>query len=75
MLDLAEKIIDLTGSSSKLRFMALPQDDPLQRKPCIELAKRELDWEPHVGIDDGLTKTIRYFENILNYDKQVFERA
>jgi UDP-glucuronate decarboxylase len=65
MLDLAEKIIDLTGSNSKLKFMALPQDDPMQRKPDIELAKRELNWEPTVGLDEGLKKTIQYFESTL----------
>jgi UDP-glucuronate decarboxylase len=65
MLDLAEKIIDLTGSNSKLKFMALPQDDPMQRKPDIELAKKELHWEPTVGLDEGLKKTIQYFESTL----------
>ncbi|MBT0811622.1 SDR family oxidoreductase [Litoribacter ruber] len=69
MLDLAEKIIDLTGSNSKLVFMPLPQDDPMQRKPCIELAKKELNWEPKINIDEGLIKTVSYFERILSKNK------
>lgn len=61
MLELAEKIIALTGSKSKLKFFPLPQDDPMQRKPVIELAKKELDWEPKIGLEEGLNKSIPYF--------------
>lgn len=59
--DLAELIIKLTNSNSKIKFAPLPQDDPLQRKPDISLAKKELGWEPKVDIEKGLLKTIEYF--------------
>lgn len=62
---LAEKIIELTGSSSKLTFQNLPVDDPLQRQPIIEKAEKELDWRPTVALEDGLKETIRYFEGFL----------
>ncbi|WP_224491157.1 UDP-glucuronic acid decarboxylase family protein [Robertkochia flava] len=66
MLELAETIIDLTGSSSKLVHMPLPKDDPKQRQPDISLAKARLGgWEPKVQLREGLTKTIGYFEGIL----------
>ena len=65
MLELAQLIIDLTNSKSKLVFMPLPQDDPLQRKPVIDLAKKELNWEPKVPLKEGLIKTIEYFEGII----------
>jgi len=65
MLELAEKILNLTGSSSKVTFEQLPQDDPLQRQPDIELAKRTLDWTPKVELEDGLKPTIEYFRNTL----------
>lgn len=65
MLELAEKIIDITGSKSKLVFRALPQDDPLQRKPIIDMANKELDWHPKVPLDEGLKKTIAYFEKVI----------
>ncbi|SIN78303.1 UDP-glucuronic acid decarboxylase family protein [Algoriphagus halophilus] len=65
MLELAQEIIDLTNSKSKLVFMPLPQDDPMQRKPVIDLAKEELGWEPKVALKDGLIKTINYFEGII----------
>ena len=63
MLELAEKVIGLTKSKSKIAFKPLPSDDPIQRKPIIELAKKELDWEPHIALDEGLIMTIKYFEN------------
>jgi UDP-glucuronate decarboxylase len=66
MLELAEKVIGLTGSSSKITYEALPQDDPKQRKPDIGKAKKFLDWEPAVCLDDGLKKTIAYFMTKLN---------
>lgn len=65
MLELAQQIIELTNSSSKMVFLPLPQDDPMQRKPLIDLAKKELDWEPTVQLREGLTKTIQYFESII----------
>jgi UDP-glucuronate decarboxylase len=60
--ELAEKVLKLTGSRSKLEFRPLPADDPMQRKPDISLAKRALEWEPKVALDDGLGKTIEYFQ-------------
>ncbi len=65
MLELAEKILQLTSSHSKLVFMPLPSDDPTQRKPDITLAKERLDWEPLVALEDGLRETIAYFRGIL----------
>ncbi|MCR5282882.1 MAG: SDR family oxidoreductase [Lachnospiraceae bacterium] len=62
---LAEKVIELTGTSSKLIFQELPVDDPTQRRPDISLAKEELEWQPHVMLEEGLKKTIAYFERIL----------
>ena len=62
---LAEKVIEYTGSNSKLVYCPLPSDDPLQRKPVIELAKKHLDWEPHIALDEGLKKTIEYFRRVL----------
>lgn len=67
MLELAQKIIDLTGSSSKIVFEPLPQDDPMQRRPVIDLAKKELSWEPTVNLEEGLKKTIAYFDGLLMY--------
>lgn len=61
---LAELVIKLTGSSSKLVYQPLPSDDPLQRRPVIELAKKELDWEPTIPLEEGLLKTIEYFKTI-----------
>lgn len=65
ILELAQKVIELTGSGSKIIFEPLPQDDPLQRQPDISLAKEKLDWEPAVNLEDGLRKTIEYFKGIL----------
>ena len=62
---LAERVIELTNSSSKLEFRDLPSDDPTQRKPDISLAKSALDWEPKVKLDEGLVKTIEYFDKLL----------
>lgn len=67
ILELAKKILDMTGSKSKIVHMPLPQDDPIQRKPDISLARSKLnDWQPVVNLDEGLDKTIRYFEKSLN---------
>ena len=65
ILDFAKYIIELTNSNSKIVFKELPQDDPVQRKPDITLAKKELDWEPVVDIKEGLMKTIEYFSSKL----------
>ena len=65
MLELAEQVIDLTGSSSKISHQALPQDDPKQRQPDISKAKELLDWEPKTQLREGLAKTIAYFEEEL----------
>ncbi len=65
MLELAEKVLSLTGSRSKLVFEPLPQDDPKQRQPDISLAKQALDWQPKVSLEDGLKETIRYFRDLL----------
>lgn len=65
MLELAGKVMELTRSRSKLVHRPLPQDDPTQRKPVIELARKELRWEPQVMLEEGLKKTIAYFEKQL----------
>ena len=65
MLQLAQLVIELTGSKSKLVHMPLPQDDPKQRRPDIGLAKRELGWQPKVALREGLTHTIGYFDGLL----------
>ncbi len=62
MLQLAKLVIEMTGSGSKLVHLQLPQDDPAQRKPVIELAEKELDWRPSVSLEEGLEKTIAYFK-------------
>jgi len=65
ILDLANKIIDLTKSTSKIKHLQIPEDDPKQRKPDISKAIAELNWKPHISLDAGLKSTIKYFENIL----------
>lgn len=64
--ELAETVIRLTGAKSKLVYQPLPQDDPLQRCPDITLAKKELDWQPTVGLEDGLKETVAYFKGMLD---------
>ena len=66
ILELAEKIISIVGSESKLEFKTLPQDDPIQRQPDISKARELLNWEPQIELDEGLGKTISYFKNLLN---------
>ncbi|MBS7302901.1 MAG: SDR family oxidoreductase [Lachnospiraceae bacterium] len=66
MLELAQKVLELTGSHSKLVYMPLPGDDPTQRKPVIALAKEKLDWEPTIALEEGLKKTIEYFKGVLD---------
>ncbi len=65
ILELAEKVLRLTGSGSKLIFMPLPEDDPLQRQPDISLAKSTLGWEPTIPLEEGLKKTIEYFRKVV----------
>lgn len=66
MIQLAEKIIDLSNSSSKIVFEKLPDDDPLQRQPNISLAQKELNnWQPRIDLENGLIKTIQYFKSII----------
>jgi UDP-glucuronate decarboxylase len=62
MLELAETIISLTGSKSKIVYRPLPSDDPRKRKPDITLAKEQLGWEPKIALVDGLKETIAYFK-------------
>ena len=62
MKALAQKIIDLTGSKSKIIYQPLPEDDPKQRKPDISLAKKNLNWQPKISLEDGIKKTIEYFK-------------
>ena len=66
ILELAKKVIELTGTKSKIILKPLPDDDPRQRQPDISLAKKELGWEPVVRLEEGLKKTIEYFESLLN---------
>ena len=65
MIELAEKVKEITGSRSELIYKPLPFDDPKQRQPNIAMARKILDWEPKVNIEQGLIKTIQYFESLL----------
>ncbi len=65
IIELAQKVIELTNSKSKIVFKPLPEDDPMQRKPNIKLAKKILNWEPKIKLEKGLIKTIKYFDNLL----------
>lgn len=65
ILELAQKVIHLTGSKSKIINEPLPSDDPLMRQPDISLAKKELNWEPKIQLDEGLIKTIEYFKSLI----------
>ena len=65
MLELAEKVVVLTGSRSKIVHEPLPSDDPMQRRPVIDLAQEKLGWKPTVDLDEGLKKTIAYFREVL----------
>jgi UDP-glucuronate decarboxylase len=64
-MQLAETIIRLTNSKSKIIFKPLPEDDPLQRQPDITLAKKVLGWEPKIPLEQGLIPTIEYFKSII----------
>ena len=65
MIELAELIIQITNSKSKLVFKPLPEDDPKQREPDINSARNILSWEPSVTLEEGVTKTVNYFETLL----------
>ncbi len=65
ILELAQRVIDLTGSGSRIVHKPLPEDDPRQRRPDISLAQAQLGWEPKVALDEGLRRTIPYFEELL----------
>jgi UDP-glucuronate decarboxylase len=65
MKQLADIVIELTHSSSKIVYMPLPSDDPTQRKPIIDLARKELSWQPTIKLEDGLEKTIEYFKTVI----------
>jgi UDP-glucuronate decarboxylase len=65
MLELAEKVISLTKSKSKIVYLPLPSDDPKQRQPNISMAKEKLNWSPKVKLDEGLVRTIDYFKKII----------
>lgn len=65
ILDLAERIVRMTKSRSRIKFKPLPQDDPKQRRPDIGLARKRLKWSPGVRLEDGLKETIRYFRQAL----------
>jgi len=69
IIDLAKKIIELTGSSSSISYHPLPADDPIQRCPDISRARKILDWQPTVGLEEGLETTIQYFQKILNISR------
>jgi len=66
ILELAQKVIEMVGSKSKLIYKPLPSDDPMQRCPDISLAKNELNWQPMIQLEDGLIKTIEYFDKLLS---------
>ena len=65
ILELADMVIEMTGSKSSLVRNPLPQDDPVKRKPDISVAKEKLGWEPKVPLKEGLKKTIDYFDDLL----------
>ena len=66
IMELAERVLRLTGSSSLIDHHPLPADDPVQRQPDITLARENLDWQPTVSLDEGLGHTIGYFKSLLN---------
>jgi UDP-glucuronate decarboxylase len=65
ILELAQKVIELTEAKSQIIFTPLPSDDPKQRQPDITLAKGKLEWEPIIQLEEGLRKTIDYFKSLL----------
>ena len=73
MIELAEAVLDITGSKSRLENRPLPQDDPRQRQPDISLARRKLDWEPKTQLREGLAKTIEHFDQLLKRNARAGE--
>jgi UDP-glucuronate decarboxylase len=65
ILNIAKKIIKLTDSKSKIIYQPLPEDDPKRRQPNIDLAKKELNWEPKILFKEGIKKTVDFFERLL----------
>lgn len=65
ILELVEMVFAMTGSKSRIAFKSLPEDDPKQRKPIISLAEEKLNWTPKFKLEDGLKRTIEYFERVL----------
>jgi UDP-glucuronate decarboxylase len=74
MRELADLVLEMTGSKSKISWRPLPQDDPKQRRPDISLAKTVLGWEPRIALRDGLRNTISYFEDFLQNERDVAEK-
>ena len=66
ILELAEKVIEFVGGSNKIVNMPLPMDDPTRRRPDISLAKETLGWEPKIALDEGLRRTIEFFDDLLS---------
>jgi UDP-glucuronate decarboxylase len=75
ILELAQLVLQLTGSRSKMVFSELPSDDPLQRCPNIDLAQRELGWKPRVKLRQGLERTIAYFDRVLSHESRGRKRT
>ena len=66
IIELAQLVLDLVGSRSRIVHRPLPENDPKQRQPDISLAQKLLDWKPHVALKQGLVKTVEYFEELLS---------
>jgi UDP-glucuronate decarboxylase len=71
MLELAQAVLDITGSSSRIELRPLPHDDPRQRRPNIEKAREILGWNPQAQLKEGLSHTVKYFDRVLSANKQV----
>ncbi|MGC9355108.1 MAG: NAD-dependent epimerase/dehydratase family protein, partial [Mariniphaga sp.] len=72
MLELAHEIIDITNSKSKITYLPLPEDDPVQRQPDISLAREKLNgWEPKIELREGLQKTVKYFDELLRSQNRI----
>jgi UDP-glucuronate decarboxylase len=68
IIELADMVLEMTGSKSELVLKPLPQDDPVMRKPDISIARETLEWQPKVPLREGLKKTIDYFDDLLHTD-------
>jgi UDP-glucuronate decarboxylase len=66
ILELAKKVLKITDSKSRIVFKTLPQDDPVRRCPDITLARKKLEWQPKVSLEEGLEKTVEYFKKVLS---------